>query len=191
MTATDKRLLEDFAARAEAEGLLDVAYATVDSPVGRLLVASTPKGLVRLGFSTEDHEDVLEELAARISPRVIEAPARLDTIRRELDEYFEGHRKRFTTKLDWTLTGGGFRHEILKNTAAIPYGKTSTYMEMATKAGNRKAYRAAGNALGSNPIPVVVPCHRVLATSGGLGGYGGGLPVKQMLLRLEGALADN
>ncbi len=184
----NRHLLEDFAARAEVEGLLDVAYATVDSPVGRLLVASTPKGLVRLGFSTEDPDVVLEELAARISPRVVEAPARLDAIRRELDEYFEGSRKRFTTKLDWTLTGQGFRHEVLKNTAAIPYGRTSTYMEMATKAGNRKAYRAAGNALGSNPIPVIVPCHRVLATSGGLGGYGGGLDVKRRLLHLEGAL---
>src|SRR3954471_8830412 len=119
MTATDKRLLEDFAARAEAEGLLDVAYATVDSPLGPLLVASTPRGLVRLGFSTEDHDDVLGELAARISPRVLEGPAQFDSVRRELDESFEGRRKRFTTKLDWTLTGQGFRHEILKNTAAI------------------------------------------------------------------------
>lgn len=184
----NRHLLEDFAARAEAEGLLDVAYATADSPVGPLLLASTPKGLVRVGFSTEDADEILEDLATRISPRMLEAPARLDQVRRELDEYFEGNRKRFTTKLDWTLTGQGFRHEILKNTAAIPYGRTSTYMEMATKAGNRKAYRAAGNALGSNPIPVIVPCHRVLATSGGLGGYGGGLPVKELLLRLEGAL---
>jgi methylated-DNA-[protein]-cysteine S-methyltransferase len=181
-------LLEDLAARAEVEGLLDVAYTTVDSPVGPLLVASTPKGLVRVGFGTEEPDDILEELAERLSPRVLEAPARLDTVRRELDEYFEGHLKRFTVKLDWTLTGQGFRHEVLKSTAAIPYGRTSTYMEMATKAGNRKAYRAAGNALGSNPIPVIVPCHRVLATGGGLGGYGGGLDLKQRLLRLEGAL---
>ena len=183
-----RELLAELADRAEVEGLLDVVYATLDSPLGRLLVASTPKGLVRVVFSTEDHDDVLQDLATRISPRVLEAPARLDTIRRELDEYFEGDRKRFSVKLDWTLTGKGFRHEVLKNTAGIPYGRTSTYMEMATKAGNRKAYRAAGNALGSNPIPVIVPCHRVLATGGGLGGYGGGLPVKEMLLRLEGAL---
>jgi len=188
MTAVNKKLLENFSARAEAEGLLDVAYTTVDSPIGRMLLASTPKGLVRVGFPTEDEDNVLEQLADRISPRVIEAPAKLDDVRRELDEYFEGNLKRFTTKLDWTLTGKGFRHDILEHTAKIPYGHTSTYMEMATKAGNRKAYRAAGNALGSNPIPVIVPCHRVLATGGGLGGYGGGLPVKQMLLRLEGAL---
>ena len=188
MTAINKpHLLEDLAARAEVEGLLDVAYATVDSPIGSLVVACTPKGVVRLGFPSEDANDVLQELSVRLSPRVLEAPAKLDRVRRELDEYFEGRRKRFTVKLDWTLSGQGFRHEILKNTAAIPYGRTSTYMEMATKAGNRKAYRAAGNALGSNPIPVIVPCHRVLATSGGLGGYGGGLPVKELLLRLEGA----
>jgi methylated-DNA-[protein]-cysteine S-methyltransferase len=188
MTAVKKHLLEDLAARAEIEGLLDVAYATVDSPVGPLLVASTPKGLVRVGFATEAPDDILDELATRLSPRVLEAPARLDTVRRELAEYFEGHLKRFTVKLDWTLTGQGFRHEVLSHTAKIPYGRTSTYMEMATKAGNRKAYRAAGNALGSNPIPVVVPCHRVLATGGGLGGYGGGLDLKARLLRLEGAL---
>jgi methylated-DNA-[protein]-cysteine S-methyltransferase len=187
-TQMNAQLLEDLAARAEAEGLLDVAYATVDSPIGRLLVASTPRGIVRLGFPTEDYDDVLDQLATRISPRVLEAPACLDAIRRELDAYFEGRLHSFTATLDWTLTGQGFRHEVLKHTAAIPYGRTSTYMEMATKAGNRKAYRAAGNALGSNPIPVIVPCHRVLATGGGLGGYGGGLDVKERLLRLEGAL---
>jgi methylated-DNA-[protein]-cysteine S-methyltransferase len=183
-----RQLLAELAVRAEVEGLLDVAYATVDSPFGRLLVATTPRGLVRLGFATEDHDGVLDELATRISPRVLEAPARLDEVRRELDEYFEGTRTQFTVKLDWTLTGQGFRHEVLKHTNEIPYGRTSTYMELATRSGNRKAYRAAGNALGSNPIPVVVPCHRVLATGGGLGGYGGGLDVKERLLHLEGAL---
>jgi methylated-DNA-[protein]-cysteine S-methyltransferase len=181
-------LLEQLAQRAEAEGLLDVAYAEIDSPIGTLLVASTPKGIVRLSFPSEDEDRVLEELASRLSPRVLEAPAKFDDVRRELDEYFEGRLHRFTAKLDWTLTGNGFRHQVLKYTAKIPYGRTSTYMEMATKAGNRKAYRAAGNALGSNPIPVIVPCHRVLATGGGLGGYGGGLEVKERLLHLEGAL---
>lgn len=188
MNGVTPQLLEDLAQRAEAEGLLDVAYATVDSPIGSLLVASTPRGIVRLGFPTEDADDVLDQLATKISPRVLEAPARLDTVRRQLDEYFEGRLHTFTVQLDWTLTGQGFRHQILRHTAEIPYGCTSTYMEMATKAGNRKAYRAAGNALGSNPIPVVVPCHRVLATGGGLGGYGGGVSVKERLLRLEGAL---
>ncbi|MBV8296090.1 MAG: methylated-DNA--[protein]-cysteine S-methyltransferase [Acidimicrobiia bacterium] len=181
-------LLERLAQRAEAEGLLDVAYAEVDSPIGRLMVASTAKGVVRLAFPSERPDDVLDELAGRLSPRVLEAPAALDAVRRELDEYFEGRLHRFSARLDWTLTGQGFRHEVLTHTARIPYGRTSTYMEMATKAGNRKAYRAAGNALGSNPIPVIVPCHRVLATGGGLGGYGGGLDVKERLLRLEGAL---
>ncbi|MBV8986704.1 MAG: methylated-DNA--[protein]-cysteine S-methyltransferase [Acidimicrobiia bacterium] len=188
MTSVNADLLERLAQRAEAEGLLDVAYAEVDSPIGHLLVASTPKGVVRLSFPSEDEADVLDELATRLSPRILEAPAKLDAVRRELDEYFEGRLKNFKAKLDWTLTGQGFRHEILKHTAKIPYGGTSTYMEMATKAGNRKAYRAAGNALGSNPIPVIVPCHRVLATGGGLGGYGGGLEVKERLLHLEGAL---
>ena len=164
-----------------------MAYSTVDSPLGPLLVAATPKGLVRVVFPTEDHDRVLDELAQRVSPRMLEAPAKLDEVRRELDEYFEGRRTRFDVKLDWVLTGKGFRHEVLRNTARIPYGRTSTYMEMATKAGNRKAYRAAGNALGSNPIPLIVPCHRVLATGGGLGGYGGGLAVKERLLHLEGA----
>ena len=192
MTATHMKadLLERLAQRAEAEGLLDVAYTEVDSPLGKLLVATTPKGVVRLGFPGEDADGILDQLATRISPRVLEAPAKLDAVRRELDEYFEGRLHRFTAKLDWTLTGQGFRHEVLKYTAKIPYGRTSTYMEMATKAGNRKAYRAAGNALGSNPIPVIVPCHRVLATSGSLGGYGGGLDVKERLLRLEGAMDD-
>jgi methylated-DNA-[protein]-cysteine S-methyltransferase len=188
MTSVRAELLEQLAQRAETEGLLDVAYAEVDSPLGKLLVATTPKGVVRLGFHNEDHDAVLDELADRLSPRVLEAPAKLDAVRRELDEYFEGRLRHFTAKLDWTLTGQGFRREILRQTAKIPYGRTSTYMEMATKAGNRKAYRAAGNALGSNPIPVIVPCHRVLATGGGLGGYGGGLDVKERLLHLEGAL---
>jgi methylated-DNA-[protein]-cysteine S-methyltransferase len=182
-------LVRNLVERAEAEGLLDVAYATVDSPFGRLLVAATHRGLVRLGFSTEDQGEVLEELATRISPRVLEAPARLDDARRELDEYFEGSRRRFDLELDWVLTGKGFRHEVLRNTARIPYGRTSTYRQMAEKSGNRNAYRAAGNALGSNPITVIVPCHRVLATGGGLGGYGGGVEVKERLLRLEGALS--
>ena len=127
-------LIERLAQRAETEGLLDVAYAEVDSPLGKLLVATTPKGIVRLGFPTEDHDDVLDELAVRISPRVLEVPDRLDAVRRELDEYFEGRLHRFTAKLDWTLTGHGFRHEVLRNTAKIPYGRTSTYMEMATRA---------------------------------------------------------
>jgi methylated-DNA-[protein]-cysteine S-methyltransferase len=172
-----------FREAALREGLIDVRYDIVDSPVGNLFVAATERGLARISYWPEGME---ETLARTFGPRVLRSP--LDEVRRELDEYFDGTRTRFTVKLDWTLTGRGFRHEVLKHTNEIPYGRTSTYMEMATRSGNRKAYRAAGNALGSNPIPVVVPCHRVLATGGGLGGYGGGLDVKERLLHLEGAL---
>jgi len=176
-----------FAERAAAEGLTDVAYATVDSPFGALLVASTARGLVRVAFRPEPADEVLDELSRRISPRVLEAPGMLDAIRRELDEYFAGARRDFDVALDWRLSRG-FAERVLRATARIPYGSVSTYMSMATAAGNPRAYRAAGNALGSNPIPIVVPCHRVLATGGGLGGYGGGLPMKKALLELEGAL---
>ena len=182
------RAAERAAARALDEGLADVAYATLDSPLGRLLVASTERGLVRVSFHTEQHDDVLNELVVRISPRVLEAPARLDEVRRELDEYFEGERKSFDLALDWRLSRG-FRAEVLhKLYENVPYGETASYAEMAADAGRPRAYRAAGSAMGSNPIPVVVPCHRVVATGGGLGGYGGGLDMKRFLLRLEGAL---
>jgi methylated-DNA-[protein]-cysteine S-methyltransferase len=174
------------AERAAAEGLLDVAYATVDSPLGPLVAATTPRGLVRLSYGAED--EVLDDLAARLSPRVLEAPARLDRVRRELDEYFEGERRRFDLPIDWSLTRG-FAGEVLRQTARIGFGKTSTYAELAGRAGSPRAVRAAGNALGANPIPVVVPCHRVLRTGGALGGYTGGVERKQFLLRLEGALA--
>jgi methylated-DNA-[protein]-cysteine S-methyltransferase len=181
-------LMARLAARATEEGLVDVAYTTVDTPVGNLLLAATPRGLVRVGFSNEDADDVLEELAGRLSPRVLEAPARLDDARRELDEYFEGRRHHFDLPLDWELSGAGFRRKVLRATARIPYGEVRSYRQMATTAGSPRAYRAAGNALGSNPIPVIVPCHRVLASGGGLGGYGGGLDIKQQLLQLEGVL---
>jgi methylated-DNA-[protein]-cysteine S-methyltransferase len=174
------------AERAAAEGLLDIAYATVDSPVGSLVAATTPRGLVRLAYGAED--EVLDDLATRLSPRILEAPARLDRVRRELDEYFEGERKRFDLPIDWSLTRG-FAGEVLRQTARIDFGKTSTYAELASRAGSPRAVRAAGNALGANPIPVVVPCHRVLRTGGALGGYTGGIERKQFLLRLEGALA--
>jgi len=185
-----ERAAERTAARALDEGLADVAYATVDSPIGRLLVASTERGLVRVSFHTEQHEDVLNELVVRISPRVLEAPARLDEVRRELEEYFDGRRKRFELALDWQLSRG-FRAEVLRKLYEnVPYGETASYAEMAADAGRPRAYRAAGSAMGSNPMPVVVPCHRVLATGGGLGGYGGGLDMKRFLLRLEGVLAE-
>jgi methylated-DNA-[protein]-cysteine S-methyltransferase len=176
------------AERASAEGLLDVAYATVDSPLGPLMVASTPRGLVRLSYSEfRDDEAVLTDLARRLSPRVLEAPARVDRARRELGEYFEGRRTKFELPIDWTLTRG-FSTEVLRATAAVGFGDTTTYSEVARVAGSPRAVRAAGNSLGSNPMPIVVPCHRVLRTGGGLGGYTGGLERKEFLLRLEGAI---
>ena len=172
-------------ARAGDEDLIDVAYATTDSPVGPLLVAATPAGLVRLAFEREDDDEVLEQLAARVSPRVLEVPGRLDEVRRELDEYFEGRRDHFELPLDWRLSAG-FRKTVLETLYEdVVYGRTVSYLELATMVGNPKASRAVGTAMATNPIPIVVPCHRVLRTGGQLGGYGGGLPAKIKLLELE------
>jgi len=171
------------AERAAAEGLLDVAYASVDSPLGPLVVAATPRGLARVSYGDEDA--VLLELAAKLSPRILESPARLDVARRELSEYFDGKRQTFDLPLDWSLTRG-FASKVLRQTARIPFGQTSTYAEVAGRAGSPRGVRAAGNALGANPMPVVVPCHRVLRTGGALGGYTGGIERKQFLLGLEG-----
>jgi methylated-DNA-[protein]-cysteine S-methyltransferase len=178
--------LPDLADRASAAGLLDVAYATLDSPVGKLLVAATPRGLVRLAYADQEDEDtVLEELARAVSPRLLAAPHELDEPRRELDEYFAGGRRRFELPLDWTLTRG-FGRRVLQATVRIPYGSVSSYKQVATAAGSPRGSRAAGNALGANPLPIVVPCHRVLHTGGGLGGYTGGLERKRLLLGVEG-----
>jgi methylated-DNA-[protein]-cysteine S-methyltransferase len=180
-----KAELQRLTARADEEGLLDVAYANVDSPFGSLLVASTRKGLVKVSFpAVYDTEATLEELASQISPRVLEAPAKLDDVRRQLDLYFEGRLRKFDLTLDWRLTDG-FRKRAQRAIARIPYGQTRSYAEIATSAGNERAVRAAGTACGANPIPIVVPCHRVLRSGGGLGGYGGGLPMKEALLELE------
>lgn len=184
-----KASLQRLAERAAAEGLLDVAYTTADSPFGTLLLATTPQGLVRVGLPNQDPDELLEELARRVSPRVLEAPAPLDRTRRELDLYFEGKLRRFDLPLDWSLSDG-FRLRVQQEIDRIPYGETRSYTEMAASAGNERAVRAAGTACGRNPIPVVVPCHRVLRSGGGLGGYGGGLPMKEALLRLEGILDD-
>ena len=176
------------AERAAAEGLLDVAYSTVDSPLGPLMVAATPRGVVRVSYSQfRDDDAVLADLARRVSPRVLEAPARLDGARRELDEYFAGRRTEFDLPIDWALTTG-FTTKVLRATAAVAFGQTTTYAEVAGAAGSPRAMRAAGNSLGSNPIPIVVPCHRVLRTGGALGGYTGGVERKEFLLRLEGVL---
>jgi methylated-DNA-[protein]-cysteine S-methyltransferase len=185
MTTTTERAIDRLREAAAAEGLLDVSYASADSPFGTLLLAQTPRGLVRVGLPNQDYEALLAELAAKVSPRVLEAPARLDEARRELDRYFAGELREFALPLDWSLSHG-FRQRVLERIAAIPYGETRTYTEMATGAGNPRAVRAAGSACGSNPIPVVVPCHRVLRLSGGLGGYAGGLAMKESLLALEG-----
>ncbi len=173
---------------AAAERLLDVAYAPVASPLGTLLVAVTPAGVVRLAFDTESTDDVLTDLAARVSPRVLEAPARLDAVRRELDEYFEGARTAFDLSVDWALSAG-FRRRVLAATARIPYGRTGTYRSVATEAGSPAAVRAAGTALATNPVPIIVPCHRVLRSDGALGGYRGGPARKQQLLGAESAAA--
>ena len=179
--------LDRLARRAAAEGLLDVAYTSTDSPFGPLLLARTRRGLIRVGLPNQDPEALLAELAARISPRVLETPAEFDAARRQLDLYFEGELTEFDLPLDWRLSRD-FRRRVLRSIARIPYGQTRSYTEMARSAGNERAVRAAGSACGSNPIPLIVPCHRVLRSSGGLGGYGGGLPMKQGLLELEGVL---
>jgi methylated-DNA-[protein]-cysteine S-methyltransferase len=182
-----ERLSRALQARAEAEGLLDVAYAEVDSPLGPLLVAVTPRGVVRVAYPGEGEAVVLSELAQRVSPRVLRAPERTDELRRELEDYFAGRRRHFEVPVDWTLIRG-FAQGVLRATAQVPFGQVTTYREMATAAGSPRAARAAGNALGSNPIPIVVPCHRVLHAGGGLGGYAGGLDRKRYLLGLEGVL---
>ena len=181
-----KTAIDRLAERATAEGLLDVAYARTDSPFGPLLLATTPRGLVRVGLPNQDEEEILAELAGRVSPRVLEMAKPLDEARRELDLYFAGKLTEFELPLDWQLSRD-FRRRALRAIARIPYGQTRSYTEIATSAGNERAVRAAGTACGTNPIPVVVPCHRVLRRGGGLGGYGGGLPMKEALLALEGA----
>jgi methylated-DNA-[protein]-cysteine S-methyltransferase len=173
--------------RAEADHLVDVAYGHVDSPFGPMLVAATPRGLVRLAYPSEHEDETLEEVAVKVSPRVLKAANRIDPIRRELEEYFAGTRRHFEVSVDWRLVKG-FGRAVLDFTAKIPYGELRTYRDVATRAGNPLASRAAGNALGRNPIPIVIPCHRVVRTGGGLGGYTGGLERKEFLLQLEGAL---
>jgi len=190
MSIAANKAIEGFKGRAAEEGLLDVAYTTADSPFGTLLLAQTRRGLVRVGLPNQDSEELLVDLAERLSPRVLEAPGELDEVRRELDLYFEGKLDSFDLPLDWRLSGG-FRQRVLRAINRIPYGQTRSYAEMARKAGNERAVRAAGTACGSNPIPLVVPCHRVLRTGGALGGYGGGLPMKEALLQLEGVLDES
>jgi methylated-DNA-[protein]-cysteine S-methyltransferase len=175
---------------ARGRGLVDVAYGSVESPVGRLLVAVTRHGLVRLAFDGEREDLVLEELAEALSPRVLEDPKGTERARRELDAYFEGRTNRFRVPIDWALTPEGFSRRVLETTARIPFGSVSTYGDVALRAGSPRAARAAGNALHDNPVPIVVPCHRVVPAGGGIGKYGGDEWRKEYLLRLEGALHD-
>jgi methylated-DNA-[protein]-cysteine S-methyltransferase len=177
-------------ARFAASAPSDVVYATLDGPLGAMLAASTARGLACLAYlDVRGGEDgVLERLAAELSPRIVRAPARLDDVRRELDEYFAGARRDFGLALDLRLMRP-FARKVLRATARIPFGATSTYGEVAARAGSPGGARAAGGALGSNPIAIVVPCHRVLARDGTLHGYTGGLHRKEHLLGLEGALA--
>jgi len=176
----------------ERSGLIDVSYVLEDSPVGRLLLAATAEGLVCLHYVSRDDdlELSLQRLAERISPRVVRAPRRLDAPRRELDEFFGGRRRDFDIPLDFSLIKPGFTTRVLEQTARIPFGQTVTYKGIAGLAGNERAFRAAGTALGSNPLPIVVPCHRVLHAGGGLGGYTGGLDTKRRLLAIEGVLSE-
>ena len=171
--------------RADAEGLVDVAWALEDTPIGPLTLAATPAGVVRIGFGDEDA--VLEELATAVSPRVVHLPARLDDVRRQLDQYFAGKRRAFEVPIDRRLSHG-YRRTVLEALTEVPYGETVSYKDLAERTGNPKASRAVGSAMATNPIPIVVPCHRVLRTGGALGGYGGGLDTKVWLLQLEGAL---
>ena len=180
------RLRTGLAAAAERENLLDVAYRTVDSPVGPLLIAATPTGLVRVAFSSEGHDGVLQNLSDRISPRVLHAPARLDSVALQLDEYFAGRRHDFDVPLDWQLSTG-FRRVVLEHLATdIHYGSTASYGTLARLSGSPKAVRAVGTTCATNPIPVVVPCHRVVRSDGTMGGYRGGPAAKRVLLDLEG-----
>jgi methylated-DNA-[protein]-cysteine S-methyltransferase len=182
-----RRLHARLARAASDAGLLDVAYRVIDSSVGPLLLAATEAGLVRVAYAREDHDRVLEQLATRISPRVLRAPARLDPVARELDEYLSGRRTSFDLPLDFQLATG-FRRTVLNHLPEIAYGRTASYAAMAIAAGNPKAVRAVGTACATNPLPLVVPCHRVIRSDGTIGQYAGGPENKQILLSLEAAV---
>jgi methylated-DNA-[protein]-cysteine S-methyltransferase len=185
--ATWERLRSDLAGAAERSGLIDVAFEHHETPLGTIIVGATREGLVRIGLPSEDSADVLQQLAERVSPRVLHASRdSLVQTRRQLDEYFDHERRLFDIPLDWRLTTG-FRRDVLRATEQIPYGQTASYRDVATRAGSPNAVRAAGSALATNPLPIVVPCHRVLRTGGGLGQYRGGPDAKAQLLTLEGA----
>ena len=190
MEAASREAADAVTALARRRGLVDVAYSVMDTPLGGLLVATTRQGLVRLEFPDVRLDDTLEDLAEAISPRVLEDPRGTERVRREIDAYFEGRIHRLRTPVDWSLTPPGFSRRVLEATAAIPFGSVSTYAHMARLAGSPRAARAAGNALHDNPVPIVVPCHRVVPSGGGIGKYGGQEWRKAFLLDLEGALEE-
>lgn len=187
---TTARLHDQLVVAADTDQLLDVAYRTVDSPVGTLLLAATDQGLVRVAYQLEDHDQVLQTLSERVSPRILHAPRRLDQVARQLAEYFDGERRDFVLPLDFQLAHG-FRREVLACLVMIDYGHTETYAQVAAATGHPRAVRAVGTACATNPLPVIVPCHRVLRSDGKLGGYVGGLQIKAALLSREaGRYAD-
>ncbi len=180
------RLHARLVAAAAADGILDVAYRTVDTPVGPLLLAATARGLVRVAYASQGHDAALAQLAELVSPRILNAPGRLDTLARQLDEYFTHRRRVFDVPLDLRLSKG-FRRSVLVHLQQIPYGITESYAQVAAAAGSPRAVRAVGTACATNPVPIVVPCHRVVRSDGSPGGYAGGPDAKQALLMLEAA----
>ena len=184
LTPTLAALRDRLVHEADRDGLLDIAYRTLDSPVGTLLLAATEQGLLRVAYAVEGHEAVLARLADRVSPRILAAPRRLDPVASGLDRYFAGTSRRFDVALDLRLSTG-YRRAVVEHLAQIGYGRTESYAEVATATGHPKAVRAVGSACATNPLPIVVPCHRVLRSDGSLGGYAGGLAAKRILLDLE------
>ena len=181
-----ERLRARLTREAQEQNLLDVAYRTVDTPVGLLLLAATPAGLVRVAYTREDHDAVLDTLARRISPRVLMAPARLDDVARQLDDYFGRRRHGFDVRVDLRLAHG-FRRTVLERLSDVDYGGTVSYAQLAAEVGNPRAVRAVGTACATNPVPVVIPCHRVVRSDGTPGEYVGGSEIKRTLLGLEQA----
>jgi methylated-DNA-[protein]-cysteine S-methyltransferase len=184
-----ERVRSELARRAADTGVLDVAYRTLDTPVGALLLAATPDGLVRVAYPREGHDSVLAALAAAVSPRVLAAPRRLDDAARQLDDYFAGRRQRFELAVDLRLRAG-FRRRVLESLRQLPYGDTVSYGVLAGELGSPRAGRAVGGACATNPVPIVIPCHRVVRGDGAIGGYVGGSEVKALLLRLEAGPAQ-
>ncbi|KUI11816.1 cysteine methyltransferase [Mycobacterium sp. GA-1285] len=183
---TLRRLHRQLERAADDDGVLDIAYRTLDTPVGPLLLAATTVGLVRVAFAIEDHDEVLVRLAQAVSPRILDAPARLDTVARQLDEYFAKRRTAFEVPVDLRLAAG-FRRNVIEHLRDIGYGRRESYATVAAAVGNPRAVRAVGSACAHNPLPVVIPCHRVVRSDGSPGQYVGGPRAKSTLLRLEAA----